>query len=65
VKGRESKKECVHYWKIDGNDVGTCIHCGETRDFGALQGKYTPRDSPKKQPGKPHGRIGRPKKKRE
>jgi len=27
---------CVHYWKIDGYNVGTCKLCGEVKDFGAL-----------------------------
>lgn len=57
------QKKCVHYWKVDSNDVGTCIYCGEVKDFGRLQREYSPdRVYPKKRPGRPPGRIGRPKK---
>jgi len=57
------EKKCIHYWKIDGNDVGTCIYCGEVRDFGAIQRKPQPfRAYPKKPRGNPYGRRGRPKK---
>ncbi|MBA7590975.1 hypothetical protein ES708_33120 [subsurface metagenome] len=32
-------KSCVHHWRIDNRDIGTCIHCGEVKNFRRLQGK--------------------------
>ena len=29
----QAKPNCVHYWVVDRHDVGTCIKCGEVRDF--------------------------------
>ena len=33
------KANCVHYWIIDKNNIGTCKKCGAVVDFGALQAK--------------------------
>ena len=31
------KRNCIHYWVIDCNDVGVCRCCGEVKDFRKLQ----------------------------
>jgi hypothetical protein len=38
----QAKSNCVHHWIIDGHDVGTCIKCGEVRDFVELQARLRP-----------------------
>ena len=38
ITEREGNKQCIHYWKIDRDNVGHCIKpgCGAVKDFGAL-----------------------------
>jgi len=38
-RGRFVKKACVHHWRVDDHNIGTCKKCGEVRDFGALLAK--------------------------
>ena len=33
----QAKPNCVHYWIVDGRNVGTCTKCGEVRDFAKLR----------------------------
>lgn len=35
----KKKQGCIHFWKIDRYDVGTCVYCGEVKDFRSLQRK--------------------------
>ena len=32
-------KTCIHHYRIDSQDIGTCIRCGEIKNFRRLQGK--------------------------
>ncbi|MBA7566300.1 hypothetical protein ES708_07991 [subsurface metagenome] len=32
-------KTCIHHWRIDEQDIGTCIRCGEIKNFHRLQNK--------------------------
>ncbi|MBA7578554.1 hypothetical protein ES708_20419 [subsurface metagenome] len=34
-----NRKTCIHRWRIDEQDIGTCIRCGEIKNFHRLQNK--------------------------
>jgi len=62
------KRNCIHYWVIDCNDVGVCRCCGEVKDFRKLQrrerdlGKLLRSERDEGTFQVTHGRRGRPRK---
>ena len=35
----QPKLNCIHHWSVNQQNVGTCIKCGDIRDFAAIQNK--------------------------
>ena len=33
----EDELNCMHHWMINGENMGTCIKCGDRRDFAHMQ----------------------------
>ena len=33
----QDRLNCIHHWVINGKNVGTCIKCGDIRDFAQMQ----------------------------
>lgn len=52
--------KCIHEWKIDSHNVGTCSLCGEVRQFPMEKGQ----EPVTLKPGKPPAKRGRPKRNR-
>ena len=33
----KDRLDCIHHWVINWQNVGTCIKCGDRRDFAHIQ----------------------------
>ena len=41
----QDRLNCIHHWVINGNNVGTCIKCGDIRDFAQMQTRKKQEDA--------------------
>lgn len=37
MRTKTSVKKCCHYWDINAQNLGTCQHCGATRQFPSVR----------------------------
>ena len=35
----QPKLNCIHHWNVNQQNIGTCVKCGEIRNFAAIAEK--------------------------